>query len=317
MQRPSLVRVVGCLVVALVAVVACDGQAQDRGGAPNGGGTASTWVAGGPNDAIGRCAEQPGLCGYPDESTTGPRREGQLRRIDGDVRTQREGQQLKDLDVRGTVHIDHSGVELLNTRVTASGESAWGVIIGRRRAVRDVVLRDCLIDAGGSSQGGVVGESTSRWTIERCEVTNGENAIRAHGHALIVENYVHDLDSTASSPHYDAVEIYAGDDNAVLGNTLLVGEGATSAVNVQATFGDIARTRVEGNLFDGGGWQVNIRSLDGPVTRTILLDNRFGLRCAWGRAAVDEGTTEVVEGNTRDLTGDGVDDALDVPCGAG
>lgn len=257
------------------------------------------------------CLAAPSSCGFPDATNVGVRPGRVLRVVRGDVHTTKDGQVVAGLDIRGTLFVDHSGVVVEDVKVTGAGGSSWAVQIGRDRPVKDVVVQDCTVDGSSSDQGGVLGGARSSWALVNCDVFNSENAVRASGNARIQSNYLHAFASTSRAAHYDGVEIYEGDGTTVVHNTIVLDRAETSTVNVQATFGRISRTRLEANLLDGGGWQLNVRTLDGPVVGTDVVGNRFGRAAVWGLAALDDASVNEIRGNVDDLSGKSVDPVLD------
>lgn len=256
------------------------------------------------------CISAPGRCGFPDADTTGVRPGAKLEVVMGDVYTTQDGQTIDSLDIYGTLYIDNSRVTVTNTKVTGAGGYSWAIWVGRDRPVKGVVIRDCTVDANRSDQGGVVSGLSSSWSMYRCDISNGENAVRPGGNARIQDNYFHDFASSSAAPHFDAVEVYSGSGTQIVHNTMVLNQPETSVVNVQATFGAVSGTVVDRNLIQGGGWQLNIRDLDGPVAGTEITDNRFGDDFQWGYAAVDQGTASVISGNVRDRTGVSIDGQL-------
>ena len=256
------------------------------------------------------CLAAPSICGYPDATNTGVRPRVALSRVDGDVHSTREGQVIEGLDIRGTLYIDHSGVIVQNVKVTGAGGYSWAIWVGKDTPVDNVTIRDCTVDANRSDQGGVASGEVASWTMLRCNIRNGENAVRPAGNALIQDNYLHDFASSSPTPHFDGVEVYAGAGSRIVHNTIVLNRSDTSVVNVQAAFAPVRATTIENNLIQGGGWQLNIRSLDGPVTDTTILNNRFGEDRRYGYAALDVGTVGLVRGNVRDTTGETIDHEL-------
>jgi hypothetical protein len=251
----------------------------------------------------------PSACGYPDASNTGPTSTA-LAAFAGDYHTSFDGQTIDGLNIRGTLYIDNSNVTVTNTTVTEVGSSGWAVVVGQRATatapLTGITISTCRLDGGKSDQGGItdpVGHST--WSMDRCDISNGENGIRPAGHARITNTYVHDLASSSSAPHYDCVEVYAGTGSVFDHDTLILNHDQTSALNVQGDFGPVDGTVLSNSLVDGGGWTLNIRNLAAAVTGSKVLSNRFGQRAGFGYAAIDAPT--VVTGNVSDATGTNID----------
>lgn len=256
------------------------------------------------------CVPRPSACGFPDQTNTGVRPGTRLTSVDHDVHTSRDGELIANLDIRGTLYIDHSRVTVENVRVTGDGGYSWAIWVGEENPVADVTIRDCTVDANGSDQGGVTAGAARSWTMYGCDISNGENAVRTGGNVVLRDNYFHDFFSTSEDPHYDAVEVYSGTSSHLVHNTMILDRAETSVVNVQAAFGPIRDTDISDNLIDGGGWQLNIRDLDGPVRGTRVDGNRFGHRRLYGHAAIDKGTVTSIRGNVEDDTGANLDSGL-------
>jgi len=251
--------------------------------------------------------------GFPDASNTGTT--GPLTVWAGDYHTSSNGQNVTGLDIRGTLYIDNSNVTASNFKATGAGGSSWAVVVGQKATaaapLTGVAISDCTLDGGRSDQGGItdpVGHST--WTMKRCDISNGENGIRAAGHATISDCWVHNLASSSSAPHYDAVEVYSGSMSVFDHDTLSLNFDETSVLNVQGDFGPVSGTVLKNSLVNGGGWTLNIRSLAASVTGTVLTNNRFGDTHGYGYAAIDDGTTSQISGNVRDATGVNIDSQL-------
>lgn len=253
------------------------------------------------------CLSSPHACGFPDASNTGVPAGTTLTTVNGDVHTTSNGQIINAMDIHGTLWIDNSNVTVKNTKVTGGGGSSWAINVGSNTNVTGVVVQDCTIDAGKSDQGGITGEGFS---IYRCDISNGENAARPGGNALIQDCYMHTFRSSSSGPHYDGVEVYSGTGSKIVHNTIILDQDETSTVNVQADFGNISGTVIDHNLLDGGGWMLNIRTNSGPVTGTQITNNRLGDNAGLGYGAINDGTYSAITGNVRDLTGVNIDSQI-------
>jgi len=262
---------------------------------------------GGGGTLTNNCLSNPHACGFPDATNTGVPVGTTLTTVNGDVHTTSNGQVINAMDIHGTLWIDNSNVTVKNTKVTGGGGSSWAINVGSKTNVTGVIIQDCAIDAAKSDQGGVTGAGFS---IYRCDISNGENAARPGGNALIQDCYMHTFRSSSSGPHYDGVEVYSGTGSKIVHNTIVLDQDETSTVNVQADFGNISGTIIDHNLLDGGGWMLNIRTNSGPVTGTQVTNNRLGDSAGLGYGAVNDGTTSAITGNVRDLTGVNIDSQI-------
>jgi len=257
------------------------------------------------------CLSRPSRCGFPDATNTGVPRGVTLTVVRGDVHTTHDGQVINGLDIRGTLWIDNSNVTVENTRVIGPGDPSWAIQVGDVRPVSGVVIVHCTVDANGSDQGGVVSASSSgSWAMYWSDVSDGENLLRPGGHALIQNNYLHDLRSTGPAPHFDVVEVYEGSRTSLIHNTMVMTQDQTSVVNIQGTFTPVSATLIERNLINGGGYELNVRNTQLPVRGTEVIGNRFGDQNVWGYSVIEDVTTSVVSGNVRDATGRNIDTAL-------
>ena len=103
----------------------------------------------------------------------------------------------------------------------------------------------------------------------------------------------------------------AGTGTAIVHNTILLDQQATSTVNVQGAFSTISGTRIAHNLLDGGGWQLNVRTLGRAVVGTDVIANRFGPARVSGRSALDDAAVGTVRANVDDLSGSSIDADID------
>jgi hypothetical protein len=253
----------------------------------------------------------PSACGYPDATNTGVSAGQNLTVVNGDFHTTSNNQVVSNLDIRGTLYIDNSGVVAKNFKATAPGGSSWAVVVGAHNNVTGVSISDCTLNGGRSDQGGISAQGAStQWTMQRCDISNGENGIRPSGHAVITDCYVHGLASSSRAPHYDAVEVYSGVGSVFNHDTLLLNMDETSVLNVQGDFGAVSATVLSNSLVNGGGWVLNVRSLAASVTGTVVTNNRFGDSHGYGYAAINDGTTSVIKGNVRDSSGVNVDSQI-------
>jgi hypothetical protein len=234
----------------------------------------------------------------PTAENTGPT--GELHVIAGDVEITDDGAVLRDVDVRGAIHVRASDVRLLNFKARrvkffdAPEED-------RRKNVTSPGRRNLLIeDAEITNPDGGTGITGGHMTVRRTEVHHmGADAFNVNTDTVLEGNYVHHLGMDPDS-HADGVSGTSRDGRPVLGvvirgNNFDMGSHAvrgrpgarpqyvgfnSNAVIFLGLFGSAERpTIVDGNWLNGGNYTVTSGL---PGSNIVYRDNRFGRDFNWG-----------------------------------
>ena len=195
---------------------------------------------------------------------------------------------------------------------------------------KDVVIRNCVIDAGGDRYG-VVCQGATNLVIEHCEIYNMASAgvygdgftarfnqvsqskgdgFKAGNNVVIEGNYVHTLGFNSPGAHADGVQIRGSKNIKIIGNyfDMPINNPEThsnAGVFIQG-FKEKQRTAedilVERNWFRGGNFTVAAYSDGGDASTIRIIDNRFYQgEARYGCGKLQEGV--VWTGNVFDGSG--------------
>ncbi|WP_308344501.1 hypothetical protein [Streptomyces sp. ISL-94] len=210
------------------------------------------------------CAS-PGACGFPDESSTGPRTA--LEQHDtGNMSVKTNGTVIKGWDIRGSLDVYADDVTVIDSRITSA--NWWGINL--RPGFRGLKVLHTTITAvpgKGPDNGGVnyavsnMGDSSIE--VGWCDISVFGNAL-SMGQGELHDNYVHDIvpfrNQGGEWQHTDAVISGGGNKGrlTVRHNTLLnsvpVDKGATAALGLFADTGTVSSVVVDGNWLAGGAY---------------------------------------------------------------
>jgi hypothetical protein len=207
---------------------------------------------------------------------------------------------LEGLDIQGTVTINANDVTLKNCKVAAASWAVINITSGKT----GVVIQDCEIN--GLSAEGVRGIS-GQGTFLRNNIHHTEDGIYLTGSdisfTLIQDNYIHDLQSNWSSPHYDGIATDGPVSNITIRhNTIINSHDQTSAVMLSNYFGSVTNVTVDNNWLEGGGYtvysdgQFNGGTISGvSFTNNYLVKGQYGYKSIRNNTAVWHGN---VDGDT-------------------
>ena len=203
---------------------------------------------------------------FPDASTTGVR-PGTTLRLSGSIATSSDGQVIEDLDIAGSVRVQHDDVTIRNVRVRSAGQAI---------SILDntgLVVEDCELDGTGATDGAsAIGDQN--YTIRRCDVHHFGEGPRSNGQVTIEGNWFHDfVDFVSQGAHQDVVQITSGYGTTIRGNSMVIDVAGANASIMIGSYqgGDIL---VENNLLGGGGYTAYCGGSNG-YTNVRFIDNRF------------------------------------------
>jgi hypothetical protein len=210
---------------------------------------------------------------FPDATTTGVPC-GMTLSPSGSLTINTPGAVIEGLDIRGSVTILADNVTLMNCKITSDD---WAVInvVGNGD-----VVENCEIN-------GMVGDGTrgisGQGTFLNNNIYNVEDGIYITGSNTDIEgNYIHDLQSSNSSPHYDGIQTDSdsgGYSNITISYNSVVNQNTqTSAVNISNYFGPISNVNIDNNLLVGGGYTIYVdgQFSGGPITQVSVTNNHIG-----------------------------------------
>jgi hypothetical protein len=242
-------------------------------------------------------SDQTRTSGFPDVMNTGVPAGVSLIPSSG-LTINTPGAVIEGLDIQGAVTINADSVTLKNSKVTAGG---W-VVINITSGKIGVVIQDCEVD--GMSAEGVRGIS-GQGTFLRNNIHHVEDGIYLTGsNTLIQDNYIHDLQSNWSGPHYDGIATDGGVSNITIRHNTIINEhGQTSAVMLSNYFGSVTNVIVDNNRLAGGGYTVYSDGQfgGGTISGVSFTNNTLG-RGQYGYASIRY-NTPVWQANVDGVTG--------------
>jgi hypothetical protein len=218
----------------------------------------------------------------------------------GDLRIDTPGVVIEGLDIQGTVMINANDVTLKNCKVTGASWAVINITSGKT----GVVVQDCEIN-GLSAEGvrGISGQGTFlRNNIHHTE--DGIYLIASNIAMLIQDNYIHDLQSDWSGPHYDGIATDGGVSNITIRhNTIINKHGQVSAIMLSNLFGSVTNVTVDNNWLEGGGYTVySDGQFNGGTISGVSFTNNYLGKGKYGYSSI-RNNTPVWQGNRDSVTG--------------
>ena len=240
------------------------------------------------------------ISGFPDAATTGVP-SGVTLTASGGLVINTPGAVIEGLAISGMVTINADNVTLKNCTITSG---SWAVV-NITSGSTGVVVQDCEIN--GLNAEGVRGIS-GQGTFLRNDIHNTEDGIYLTGsNTLIQDNYIHDLQSDWSGPHYDGIATDGGVSNITIRhNTIINPHGQTSALMLSNYFGSVTNVVVDNNWLEGGGYTVysDGQFKNGTISG-VSFTNNYLVKGQYGYSSINN-NTPVWEGNIQ-YTGQPVD----------
>jgi hypothetical protein len=210
--------------------------------------------------------------GFPDASNTGP--SGALS-PSGSISTSANGQVIQNLDITGTISVNHSNVVIRNIRIRQPG----GEAISIDPSTSGTVVEDCELDGTGDTRSDPA-IAYARYTIRRCDIHHFGEGPRANGDTVIEDNYIHDfVDYSSIDAHQDGIQVVCNNNIVIRHNTILMNtENANAAIMVGTAQGTVDNVVIRDNLMAGGGYTVYGGSAEGyspNATRVQITNNRI------------------------------------------
>jgi Bacterial Ig-like domain len=239
------------------------------------------------------------MTAWPDSTNTGVPDGVTLTPYNGDLIINTPGAVISGLDIHGAVVINAANVTVMNCKITCSPSETVSVVYVTA-AGAGATVQDCELNGvGAPGVKGIIGYGT----FLRNDIHDSEDGIfvdNGNG-TLIQDNYIHDLRSNWSGPHYDGIQIEGGVSNIVVRhNTVINSHDDTSAVMIDNNFGAISNVTVDNNLLVGGGYTIYVDGQfnSSPVTGVSITNNHMGS----GSAGVTNfnRTSPIYSGNVND-----------------
>lgn len=221
----------------------------------------------------------------PSELNTGVPSGTPLKVHEGNLTITKPGTVIEQMDIRGFVVVKAPRVTIRRSIIrggTTAPRRSTGLLSiihdsAKRYLIEDVTLRPQVashnIDGVKVRRPGMIRRVNISGTIDGIMIYGSGVKVRgSHLHGLL--HYAQDPGWGGRPSHDDAIQVQAGKNISIVGNTL---EGGYNAA-VQVTQ-DVGRTRnltIARNWISGGGCSLNFKS-NGPRTKRIkVISNRFG-----------------------------------------
>lgn len=240
--------------------------------------------------------------GFPDTSNTGVRDWSRLRPVSTGMEVFTAGAVVENVDSSRYINVRAPNVTIRNSRFRAVDFYPVRVFDG----IKGTVLEDVEIDGKGSASSNA-GLAGSPWVGRRLNIHHVHDGAKLGSDCVLEDSYVHDLLTSAATPHYDCLQATGTGRRIRISRCNLrcgSGPGYTSAIILKTDFGPIDDVLIEDCLIGGGGFTVYSRDGGkgyGAPTNVRLHRNRFSRDFTFGLFSVD-GSIEKV-GNVWDDTG--------------
>jgi hypothetical protein len=246
------------------------------------------------------CVADPGACGFPTASTTGPPAGVTLANYTGPSRITKAGTRIENVRT-GCLEIAAPDVTIHNAVIQCDNSSYAVSTIGAADTTGMTTVDHVRLVCTGHG-GTAFGDN--RMAISFVDISRCENGGDADATFSITDSYIHDMfhgDAVAPDPHTDGIQVWPGAPGIVFSrNTVLVRGDNAAFTAGRPEGGVVAHLTVEDNLFDGGSYTVYCADNAGS-----LSGNRFGPigpnhTAPWGH--VDRCATMTRTGNIEDAT---------------
>jgi hypothetical protein len=221
---------------------------------------------------------------------------GIARANSGSISTSSDGQVIQNLNISGSIQVNHHNVRIKNVNITNPGGGAIAIDPSKV----GLVIEDCEIDGTGSTRAYEI-IAYNNYTLRRCNIHHVGEGPRANGNVVIEDNYIHDfLDFRADGAHQDTIQTTGGNNITIRHNNLEMNIDAGNAVIMVST--DLgSNLLIERNLVYGGGYSVYGGGPGGSIpapgwTNVTIRDNQFSTvhfqKCGyWGPLVATQNAT--------------------------
>jgi hypothetical protein len=210
----------------------------------------------------------------PSPDSTGVPAGVDLTPTSGPLVVDEDGAVLDGLDIDGSVEIRADDVTIRNTRITSADR--YPVWVGEHpdgRSAERFVIEDSRI-IGEQDCSTAIG--VRNYTARRVHITGCEDGAKAAGSVLIEDSFIAEL-NLADGAHNDGIQVSEGTDVVIRHNTILAPfRGATSAILVIPSIGDIDEVEIVDNFLSGGTYSLYVYAHDdNALGRVQVRGNRF------------------------------------------
>ncbi|WP_234842069.1 right-handed parallel beta-helix repeat-containing protein [Sinorhizobium meliloti] len=229
---------------------------------------------------------------FPDAMNTGVPAGTKLTEYTGPMTITEDRTVIDGKIINGPLRVMADDVVIKNCEITFN--SAWGV---DAEGAKNITIQDSdLVGPGysGDSNSAILGSGN----FLRNDLSKVENGITLQGGPSTVRgNYIHDLESSGSDPHYDGISVQGGQDGVLIeGNTILARD--TSDIIINTDFGPVNDVRVTNNFLGGTpGYNIYVSGMHAPATNVSITDNHLS-EGGYGYYSVDN-SSPTISGNTE------------------
>lgn len=208
---------------------------------------------------------------YPDASNTGVPSGTSLTLFNTDFTTSSNGQVINQLDIRGSLIINHTGVVVTKCKI-----SQWSIYGVDCESGHSMTMTDCTVDGGVNPGTCIVNNNL---TLLRCDIKGAENGCDVGGNVDIQDCFFHDFYNAGADPHTDCIQINDGADSITIKHNTFLSYGADGSettsciISPQAATG-VANWLIEDNVFAGGAFSL-YGPQNGAGTNIVIKDNKF------------------------------------------
>ncbi|NED99609.1 right-handed parallel beta-helix repeat-containing protein [Phytoactinopolyspora halotolerans] len=250
----------------------------------------------------------PSVNGFPDESNTGVQDDTQLK-PSGSLTSTRDGQVIENLEITGSITVEHNNVTIRNVRIHSTGHYGISIPAARAGNVSGLVIEHSeLIGVSGERSAGIA--PFGSWTARHLDISAFEDGIKVGSNQTIENSWIHDLHTPPGS-HSDGIQSTGGTNVTIRGNRIEgPWQGQTSAIIIQSNNGPVDTYTIENNLLSGGTYTLYLRDkgTGHGAPRNITVTNNTWTNNSWayGPTSTDQGPNWTWNNNHTD-TGTTID----------
>jgi hypothetical protein len=248
---------------------------------------------------------------WPDATNTGYPPGTTFTLFDNDTfRSSADGEVIQNLHLTNAdMIITHDNVTVQNCWFdSAAANNALRVFETGGLTANDVIIRDCTFYGHDNCTNAIQLNGVTGATVLRCNISGVDNGVNVGTHNILIRDcYIHDLNNTAGSPHYDCIEINAGIDNLIIRHCALWNDtqSQTSCININNFFGSSSsNSQLIDNclIIDGGSSPIysDGRFQSEPLWNVTVQDCIIRPSALWGFTALVDNTINWQWINNRD-----------------
>lgn len=211
---------------------------------------------------------------FPDENCTGVL-PGIARTNSGPFTTSSNGQVIENLNISGTLTVNHSNVYIHNVKFTGVDEP---LISNISNSSTSFTAEDIEVDGTGTwTTGEFSAVNFYHFTVRRANIHHVAEGFGCDDGILIEDSYLHDFqDVSATDAHQDGIQCEGGNNSVIRHNTIIGKYLNGNPINNSAfVFGGATTgNQAEYNLVSGGGWTVYPATAGSP---SYLRHNRWSV----------------------------------------